>query len=444
MREKQRKIRGNCGITLIALVVTIVVLLILAGVSISMLSGDNGIINKAINAAKETNKAAQIEEIQLEIFNKTLVNDGEITEDELKTILLSYGTLSTEENLLDKTLTISKDGTQIKVTEIYNDLFWEEDVEKSISLNSSQVSIAVGEEETLTATLTGLTGDITWSIEDESIAKISNSNVITADIQGISKGNTIVTAKCGNYKATCEIIVDESLAVTVTQTKRNMTSAELTVTVSNRDLDAVDVTYVCYVKVKNSADSTYVEKYNGIDNGESTVITINELQDLNSYDVKIEATDSNGITGIGTCSIGQYCFVEGTKVLTETGLKNIEDINVGDKVYTLNLNNNQRELKEVTYTFEGTTLETYEFTINNEKIKTTPMHKFYIQDKGWIRAYEVEIGDKLIAKDNNMEITDIEYIYHKEPVKIYNMTVEDNHNYLITEYELLVHNAGSK
>ena len=72
------------------------------------------------------------------------------------------------------------------------------------------------------------------------------------------------------------------------------------------------------------------------------------------------------------------------------------------------------------------------------------MHKFYIQDKGWIRAYEVEIGDKLIAKDNNMEITDIEYIYHKEPVKIYNMTVEDNHNYLITEYELLVHNAGSK
>lgn len=36
--------RENKGITLIALVVTIVVLLILAGVSISMLMGENGII----------------------------------------------------------------------------------------------------------------------------------------------------------------------------------------------------------------------------------------------------------------------------------------------------------------------------------------------------------------------------------------------------------------
>lgn len=38
------------GITLIALVVTIVVLLILAGVSISMLTGENGIINQATGA----------------------------------------------------------------------------------------------------------------------------------------------------------------------------------------------------------------------------------------------------------------------------------------------------------------------------------------------------------------------------------------------------------
>ena len=35
------------GITLIALVITIVVLLILAGISVSVLSGDNGIINQA-------------------------------------------------------------------------------------------------------------------------------------------------------------------------------------------------------------------------------------------------------------------------------------------------------------------------------------------------------------------------------------------------------------
>ena len=42
------------GITLIALVVTIIVLLILAGVSISMLTGQNGILNRAADAKEKT------------------------------------------------------------------------------------------------------------------------------------------------------------------------------------------------------------------------------------------------------------------------------------------------------------------------------------------------------------------------------------------------------
>ena len=50
------------GITLIALVVTIVVLLILAGISISMLTGENGVITQARNA-KETTEQAKVEEL---------------------------------------------------------------------------------------------------------------------------------------------------------------------------------------------------------------------------------------------------------------------------------------------------------------------------------------------------------------------------------------------
>lgn len=49
------------GITLIALVITIIVLLILAGVSIAMLTGENGILTKA-SGANETTTAAEIEE----------------------------------------------------------------------------------------------------------------------------------------------------------------------------------------------------------------------------------------------------------------------------------------------------------------------------------------------------------------------------------------------
>ena len=46
--------RNNKGVTLVALVITIIVLLILAGVSLAMLTGDSGILTNAENAKKET------------------------------------------------------------------------------------------------------------------------------------------------------------------------------------------------------------------------------------------------------------------------------------------------------------------------------------------------------------------------------------------------------
>ena len=56
-KRGNKKLRNEQGITLIALVITIIVLLILAGVSIAMLIGDNGILTQANNAKIETEKA---------------------------------------------------------------------------------------------------------------------------------------------------------------------------------------------------------------------------------------------------------------------------------------------------------------------------------------------------------------------------------------------------
>ena len=71
--------RNERGITLIALVVTIVVLLILAGVSISMLSGENGIITQAQEAKNNTEAAKLKEELNLKItegvINKYTIGD---------------------------------------------------------------------------------------------------------------------------------------------------------------------------------------------------------------------------------------------------------------------------------------------------------------------------------------------------------------------------------
>ena len=59
-------LRRNKGITLIALVVTIIVLLILAGISIAMLTGQNGILNRAAEAKEKTGVAQEDEEKTLQ------------------------------------------------------------------------------------------------------------------------------------------------------------------------------------------------------------------------------------------------------------------------------------------------------------------------------------------------------------------------------------------
>ena len=55
--------KNNKGITLIALVITIIVLLILAGVSIAMLTGDNGILTQASTSKTNTQVAEVVERV---------------------------------------------------------------------------------------------------------------------------------------------------------------------------------------------------------------------------------------------------------------------------------------------------------------------------------------------------------------------------------------------
>lgn len=62
-RKVVKNLKGASGITLIALVITIIVLLILAGVSIAMLTGDNGILKQA-NKAKVETRGASVQEVR--------------------------------------------------------------------------------------------------------------------------------------------------------------------------------------------------------------------------------------------------------------------------------------------------------------------------------------------------------------------------------------------
>ena len=87
---KEQKLKESKGITLIALVITIIVLLILAGVTIATLTGDNGILKKAGDAKTQTEQAKEDENLKIAIAG-SYGTDGKLNLKDLKDNLTNQG-----------------------------------------------------------------------------------------------------------------------------------------------------------------------------------------------------------------------------------------------------------------------------------------------------------------------------------------------------------------
>ena len=87
---KKQKLKESKGITLIALVITIIVLLILAGVTIATLTGDNGILKKAGDAKTQTEQAKEDENLKIAIAG-SYGTDGKLNLKDLKDNLTNQG-----------------------------------------------------------------------------------------------------------------------------------------------------------------------------------------------------------------------------------------------------------------------------------------------------------------------------------------------------------------
>ncbi len=109
-------IKQEKGITLISLVITIIILLILAGVTLSLTLGDRGIITQAQKAKEAQEIAAIKEDMQLAILDKELEKGGTgLTQEELEEIAGNYGELQEDGNTIK-----TDEGYEIKIDEIYN------------------------------------------------------------------------------------------------------------------------------------------------------------------------------------------------------------------------------------------------------------------------------------------------------------------------------------
>ena len=115
--------RRERGITTIGLVVTIIVMLILAGVTISLMQGNSGIITKADESKSQTERKEVIEKAKMTISEKVVDNGGnELTRSELKEILEQYFINVPEDYTLETILKTKEENGkyEIKVSEIYD------------------------------------------------------------------------------------------------------------------------------------------------------------------------------------------------------------------------------------------------------------------------------------------------------------------------------------
>ena len=107
--------KRNSGITLIALVITIIVLLILAGVTVATLTGDNGLLTKAGEAKQANEEVTALEKIKVEVAGSYGLT-GELDIDRLNANLSHISGLIYNEKLLYDTNKI----TELPVTVVLN------------------------------------------------------------------------------------------------------------------------------------------------------------------------------------------------------------------------------------------------------------------------------------------------------------------------------------
>jgi intein/homing endonuclease len=128
--------------------------------------------------------------------------------------------------------------------------------------------------------------------------------------------------------------------------------------------------------------------------------------------------------------------------LTPDGLKNIEDIEVGDWVISDDPETEGGVVaKQVTRTFERTDNNgIVDIEIGDEVISTTGNHEFWLDGEGWVEAKDIEEGDLLWTEDGDFVAVD--GIEKREGTfEVYNFEVDDFHTYFVSQDGVLVHNV---
>ena len=142
----KERLKTHKGITLIALVITIIVLLILAGVAIATLTGDNGIIAKAQQAKMQNDKANEKEQIDLAVLASKINNDASIDKKTLRKELdgisnLIESGIPTSDEYSFPLILVGKTGTEYEIDEDANLELFESEAQETFISSKDNIKI---------------------------------------------------------------------------------------------------------------------------------------------------------------------------------------------------------------------------------------------------------------------------------------------------------------
>jgi len=221
--------------------------------------------------------------------------------------------------------------------------------------------------------------------------------------------------------------------------------------------EAVELIYfvidgITYKAEKGMTWSEWISSRYNVDNfsieGNCIVLAGNEVQYTQGDYVKLDDKIS-----VYAYSLDESCcFVAGTPVLMADGsTKAIENIIIGDEVLTWNEEKKAYDtgvvvgliVKEETYDMARVTFA------DGTSIEMNAYHPIYTQE-GWksLTGYNdlpiLQVGDKALSTNGEFdEIVSIIRWTAEEPIKTYNLSVEDEHNYFVGETSVLAHNNSS-
>jgi hypothetical protein len=130
-------------------------------------------------------------------------------------------------------------------------------------------------------------------------------------------------------------------------------------------------------------------------------------------------------------SVNIGCFTAGTLLWTPEGYRPIEEIQVGDRVYSRDEYDpaapaEAKVVEEVFRNFAGV----YNLHVGGQIIGTTAEHPFYVVEKGWTNAFELRPGDRVLCADGSSVAVDA-VVDTGEWLPVFNLRIADHHTYFV-------------